>query len=68
MHVALPKQHVNQFIPVQQNRQQALRAYCPNIYTMPVDQVEEAFYDGGATFHEIFQNSPQAHKQWYLQP
>ena len=40
----------------------------PNIYTVPVDHVEEAFYDGGATFHEIFQNSPQAHKQWYLQP
>ena len=34
----------------------------------PVGQVEEAFYDGGATFHEIFQNSPQAHKQWYSQP
>ena len=47
---------------------QGIRAYCPNIYTVPVDHVEEAFYDGGATFHEIFQNSPQAHKQWYLQP
>jgi hypothetical protein len=32
VHVALPKWLMNQFKPVQQSRQQALRAYCPNIY------------------------------------
>ena len=35
VHVALPKRHINQFDPVKQSRLQALRAYCPNIYTMP---------------------------------
>ena len=29
VHVALPKQPINPFKPVQQNRKQALRAYCP---------------------------------------
>ena len=33
MHVALPKHPINQFKPVQQSRQQAIRAYCPNVYT-----------------------------------
>ena len=32
VHVALLKRHKNQFIAVQQNRQQELRAYCPDIY------------------------------------
>ena len=32
MHVALPKWPINQFKPIQQSRQKALRAYCPNIY------------------------------------
>ena len=31
-HVALSKQPINQFQLVQQSRQKALRAYCPNIY------------------------------------
>ena len=35
MLVAMSKWPVNQFKPVQQSRQEALRAYCPNIYTMP---------------------------------
>ena len=30
-HVALPKQTINQFKLDQQSRQQALRAYCPNV-------------------------------------
>ena len=34
MHVALSNRSINQFKPVQQNRQQALRAYCPNMYTV----------------------------------
>ena len=34
MHVALTKQPVNQFATIQKSRQQALRAYCPNIYTV----------------------------------
>ena len=31
---ALPKRTINQFKPVQQRKQQILRAYCPNIYTV----------------------------------
>ena len=38
MHVALPKRLINQFKLVQENRQQALRAYCPNIYTVLLGQ------------------------------
>ena len=34
VHVALPKRRIKQFKPVQQSRQQALWAYCPNIYTV----------------------------------
>ena len=34
MHASLAKWLINQFKPVQQRRQQALRAYCPNIYTV----------------------------------
>ena len=34
VHVALSKLPINQFKPVQQSRQQALSAYCPNIYTV----------------------------------
>ena len=36
VHFALPKQliNLNQFKLIQQNRQQALRAYCPTIYTV----------------------------------
>ena len=34
VHVALPKRYTNQFKPVKQSRQQALRAYCPNLYTV----------------------------------
>ena len=36
MHASLPKQLNNQFMPVRQRRQQTLRAYCPNIYTVPM--------------------------------
>ena len=32
--VALPNRPINQLKPVQQTRQQALRAYCPNVYTV----------------------------------
>ena len=34
-HVALHKQPINEFKLDHQRRQQALRAYCPNIYTVP---------------------------------
>ena len=34
-HVALSKWAIDQFKPVQQSRQQALKAYCPNIYCVP---------------------------------
>ena len=32
--LALPKQHNKQFRPVEKSRQQPLRAYFPNIYTV----------------------------------
>ena len=35
MHVAMPKWPINQFKLVQQSRKQALRASCPNTYTVP---------------------------------
>ena len=35
VHVDLPKRPTNQFQPVWQIRQQALRAYCPTLYTVP---------------------------------
>ena len=35
VHFDLSKRPINQFKPVQQSKQQALRAYCPNIYTVP---------------------------------
>ena len=34
VYVVLPKQPINQFKPIQQSRQQALKAYCPNLYTV----------------------------------
>ena len=34
VHVSLPKRPKKQFNPVWQSRKQALRAYCPNIYTV----------------------------------
>ena len=34
VHLALTKRRINQFKPVQQSRQQVLRAYCPNIYAV----------------------------------
>ena len=32
VHAALPKRPINQFKPVQQSRQQTVRAYCSKIY------------------------------------
>ena len=37
VHTALPKWPIHQFKPVQQSRQQTLRAYCPNEYTVILD-------------------------------
>ena len=34
LHVVLPKRPINEFKLDQQSRQQALKAYCPNIYTV----------------------------------
>ena len=42
VHITLPKQPINQFKPagpVQQSRKQVLRAYCSNMYTVPVAPV-----------------------------
>ena len=33
-HVSMAKQQINQFTLVQQSRQQVVRAYCPNMYTV----------------------------------
>ena len=42
VYVALPKQCIKQFKPVQQSRKHALKAYCHNIYTEPSgDAVEQ---------------------------
>ena len=35
VNVVLPKRPINRFQPVRQIRQQALRAYCPSIDTVP---------------------------------
>ena len=34
-HLALSKQPISKFKPVQQSRQLEHRAYCPNVYTVP---------------------------------
>ena len=36
--VALPKRPINQFQTVWQSKQHALRAYCPNLYTVQLLQ------------------------------
>ena len=41
VYVALSKQPLNQFKLDQKSRQQALRAYCPNIYTVPGSDVDK---------------------------
>ena len=43
--VALPKQPITQFKPVQQRKQQALRAYFPNIYTVAGAEKRERMSD-----------------------
>ena len=40
MHVALPKQPINQFKPVDKSKQQALRPNCPNMSTVPHTMLE----------------------------
>ena len=42
VHIALPRWPINQFKPVQQSRHQALKAYCPKIYTVPGVQSSQA--------------------------
>ena len=34
MYVALPKHRINKFEPDMKSRQQGIRAYCPNEYTV----------------------------------
>ena len=43
MHVALTKRPINQFQPVWQSRQQSLRAYYPNVYTVIMDNMDSRF-------------------------
>ena len=42
VHVALPKWSINQLKPFRQCRQQGLRFYCPNIYTVTKEKVKVA--------------------------
>ena len=44
VHVSLLKRPVNHFKPVHQSRQQMLRAYCPNFYTVPI-AIKDRFYE-----------------------
>ena len=41
MYVVLPKKPINQFNLVQRSREQALRAYSPNIYIMCLLEIED---------------------------
>ena len=43
LHVDLPRPPINQFKPMQQSRQQAQGAYCPNLYTMFVPEALPIF-------------------------
>ena len=52
MHLALLKRPINQFKPVLQSRQQALRAYCPNIYCALYICSVATFATGSALVHE----------------
>ena len=47
VHVALQRQPINQFKPSQQSIKQALRAFFPNIYTVPRGQVAANFRTRG---------------------
>jgi hypothetical protein len=42
--VALSKQPINQFKPVQKSIKKVLRAYCPNIYTVEEGEIEHHHY------------------------
>ena len=44
---------MNQFKSVQQRREQALTAYCTNIYTVKLSQGLVSNLHGGCTHHEI---------------
>ena len=64
MHVAWPKRPQSQFKPVQQSRQQVLRAYCPNIYTVPIRlHVLENCNACSHTCHDNKNNGIQARQQ-----
>ena len=44
MQISLPKRHINQVKPVRQSKTQALRAYCPNVYTVLQGHLKIADY------------------------
>ena len=52
MLVVLSKWPMNQFKPVQQRRQQIIRAYCPNIYTVP-GFMRKSIWTNSPTIQEI---------------
>jgi hypothetical protein len=49
---------LNQFEPVQQSRQQAVRAYCPNIYTVP-PILRNSRWNGCQSEWKHLKNGPQ---------
>ena len=67
LHVTLPKWPINPFKPVQQSRQQVLRAYCPNIYTVGQGQpsyIPTFDFDYNFGFFVPGRNTQQKQKKW----
>ena len=54
VHVVLPRLSINQFKPVMLSRQQAPRAYFPNIYTVPAGKAQIFFFFFACTFPILF--------------
>ena len=46
---------MNQFKPVQQSRQQGIRAYCPNIYTVQTGDCQ-CYYCGEMVAYKVIQD------------
>ena len=70
VHVALPKRTVNKFKQVQQSRPQALRAYCPKIYTvLSVQLVDSSTFSRSSQtrlYFFFFPTPPQSEYNTYI--
>ena len=67
LHGTLPIWPINPFKPVQQSRQQVLRAYCPNIYTVGQGQpsyIPTFDFDYNFGFFVPGRNTQQKQKKW----